>query len=521
MTINTIAKIANESYRKKFNRKENINGYEYIESLSNDKLAVYRKNNEYILSSRGTSFDPSRRNDDIAADLAILKGTEKHSQIFQTRIKNIENIIRQIKSNNPDSKIELTGHSLGGQTSIQAMNNKFINDNVTKVITFNPGTSPLSKFTGDSSKIENHIVKGDPISQFKVPGEKIEYSSKRKVTPINLGINLFTSGFTQKQLNGIANNHSMNLFITPGEISVKRGEKTIIKKIEEIQEVSTSIKGALKTVKTIGAASQKFKKLARGGRAVVKGVKSLQKLEVVAAAESTNPILDAILLIDWGVNKVQRAKQAKELLENLGDRADLEEHNKQPYLTRSVRVELYGEFLAAAKEALEEEEPTSDKYKKAKFYLSHPGVFWFKTRNFADNSSLASRAEIIGLEIGSSKRFNEFLGQTSLSDLELTQPKVITQEELDAENKKIMDRDRNQILESRDSLSPLQNRRDYNGHKNILEISSEVDSQFLKGHPDFEFSKNVLGLGINVSRERQKRFQELYRRGIVRRPGTL
>jgi dienelactone hydrolase len=90
-------------------------------------------------------------------------------------VKRTENIVKELKAKSPESKIYLTGHSLGGSTAHEAMvKSPVVRENVEALHTFNAGTSPLqSKGLAKSNKAykvvaaksTHHAVQNDLISQ--------------------------------------------------------------------------------------------------------------------------------------------------------------------------------------------------------------------------------------------------------------------------------------------------------------------------------------------------------------------
>lgn len=151
--------------------------YSRVTDLSSPDISTYKHNvnSHYIVSHRGTDIGATKASKQIKADLAILVGDKSHDKLHKERVKETERIVKQLKSTAPDSKIYLTGHSLGGSSSHHAVvKSPIVRDSIEQLHTFNAGTSPLqSKGLAKSNKAyktiaaksTHHAVEGDAISQ--------------------------------------------------------------------------------------------------------------------------------------------------------------------------------------------------------------------------------------------------------------------------------------------------------------------------------------------------------------------
>jgi len=171
-TVQELAKASEAAYSQSAPE-----GYSRLDELSTPDISTYKHqvNPHYIIAHRGTDIGATKANKQIKADLAILIGNKSHDKLHKERVKQTEKIVKELKAKTPESKIYLTGHSLGGSTAHHAMvKSPTVRENVTALHTFNAGTSPLqSKGLAKSnkaykviaSKSTHHAVQGDLISQ--------------------------------------------------------------------------------------------------------------------------------------------------------------------------------------------------------------------------------------------------------------------------------------------------------------------------------------------------------------------
>jgi hypothetical protein len=169
--------------------------YHRMHELSTPDISTFRHkaNPFYIVSHRGTNLHGPTAKRDLKADLKILVGDSSQTKFLKDRTIETERIIKQIKYNEPDHKIHLTGHSLGAVSSQNAMiKSKIVRDGVDTHNTFNAGTSPF-KMKGLSSKnpaykhiadkSTHHRIEGDDISgniKSNMIGKLKTYKSTRK-----------------------------------------------------------------------------------------------------------------------------------------------------------------------------------------------------------------------------------------------------------------------------------------------------------------------------------------------------
>ena len=180
---------------KKTNDLIKDTGYEVAPKLSNRQITTYKDNEgNFNISHRGTCFSCPNKIKDVISDVALAVGI--NTKQSKNRLKRTEEIIDKIKMNNPNAKINMSGHSLGGHTSSYAIaNSKKIRDNVNKLNTYNAGATPLIKNRGLQisadvkkeldKKVEHHRKAGDAISGGLLVNNPFGKVSTYKASSIN------------------------------------------------------------------------------------------------------------------------------------------------------------------------------------------------------------------------------------------------------------------------------------------------------------------------------------------------
>ena len=131
----------------------------------NDALTIKRPNNEYILAVRGTRITNIS---DLISDEQILVGANVN------RFDKIEKVYTGLRAQNPNAKITVTGHSLGGYVAKHLADKYEFTDKKLDMVGFDVATSPIHIGMTIASAIEapelipGMIVKGvaDSVSHY-------------------------------------------------------------------------------------------------------------------------------------------------------------------------------------------------------------------------------------------------------------------------------------------------------------------------------------------------------------------
>lgn len=99
-----------------------------------DALTIKRPNNDYILAVRGTR--PTNISD-LISDEQILVNTKVN------RVEKVEKLYNSLREKNPNSKITITGHSLGGYVANAIADKYEFKDKKLDMVGFDVAASPL------------------------------------------------------------------------------------------------------------------------------------------------------------------------------------------------------------------------------------------------------------------------------------------------------------------------------------------------------------------------------------------
>lgn len=135
------------------------------EFSDNDALTIKRPNNEYILAVRGTR--PTNISD-LISDEQILVGGNVN------RFDKIDKVYNSLRAQNPNSKITVTGHSLGGYVAKSLADKYEFKDKKLDMVGFDVAASPIhigatvATAIGAPELIPGMIAKGigDSISRY-------------------------------------------------------------------------------------------------------------------------------------------------------------------------------------------------------------------------------------------------------------------------------------------------------------------------------------------------------------------
>ena len=114
------------------------------EFSDNDALTIKRPNNEYILAVRGTR--PTNISD-LISDEQILVGANVN------RFDKIDKIYTSLRAQNPNAKITITGHSLGGYVAKHLADKYEFKDKKLDMVGFDVAASPIHVGTQIASAV--------------------------------------------------------------------------------------------------------------------------------------------------------------------------------------------------------------------------------------------------------------------------------------------------------------------------------------------------------------------------------
>lgn len=229
--VSTLAQASESAYSDTVPRN-----YLKVNELSTPDISTYKHetNPHYIVAHRGTDLHSDTKNKQIKADLNILLGNTNQSKLHKERTKKTEEIVRAIKEKDPEHKIHLTGHSLGGHTAHHAMvKSPYVRENVTSLNTFNAGSSPLqSKGIAKSNKAystiarksTHHRIAGDEISasvKSNLIGSHKTYKNKQKPSLGKVILNIAEPLLTRSPLGKLVHFGATKLVDTLSSHSLK------------------------------------------------------------------------------------------------------------------------------------------------------------------------------------------------------------------------------------------------------------------------------------------------------------
>jgi hypothetical protein len=153
---NIYALAAKDVYNK---NRQSLEGYKYDASLSNKEMAVYKSNNEIIISFRGSQT----LGDWAFTDTMLARGV----LIYTPRFRRNLSVVKKIITENPGDAFVFVGHSLGGSIAIEMT--KYFKDTGQNIraVTFNAGTT-IGTSKNKELDITHYHTKGDVVSALGV-----------------------------------------------------------------------------------------------------------------------------------------------------------------------------------------------------------------------------------------------------------------------------------------------------------------------------------------------------------------
>jgi len=155
-----LSNLAYEYYDKPYevaeaNMKKYLPKHEILPEFSDSNSVVVKKNNDVIISYRGTNpLNPS----DLLADTKIATGLPLTDRFNEAQKK-----YEAVRATYPDANITTTGHSLGGTLGYSVAKNNQLDGHF-----FNMGSSPVDIFSSGTTKPVNiYHTFGDLVSVSK------------------------------------------------------------------------------------------------------------------------------------------------------------------------------------------------------------------------------------------------------------------------------------------------------------------------------------------------------------------
>tara|TARA_R100000734_G_C3319038_1_gene114109 strand:+ start:2193 stop:2822 length:630 start_codon:yes stop_codon:yes gene_type:complete len=185
------ANLSAEAYKRE-DRKRKYEGYIHDNELSDVRHAIYYnpEKNHTVLAVRGTRTDLSQDSIEDLVD-SDLGGIVFGNLTATRRYKQAQTKLRQAQQKYKGSKLDLTGHSLGGRTVEElGAREKGINE----VHSYNPGSFAKDALTdieckysfstqckNRKNRVHRYTVEGDLLSLTSHTGQGIkEHSHKKK-----------------------------------------------------------------------------------------------------------------------------------------------------------------------------------------------------------------------------------------------------------------------------------------------------------------------------------------------------
>jgi hypothetical protein len=154
---------ANEETNKQIKTALGENHSLVPEFSDRDTLTIKRPNNDYILAVRGTR--PTNISD-LISDEQILINTKVN------RVEKVDKIYNALREKNPNSKITLTGHSLGSFTAKAIADKYEFKDKKLDMVGFDNPVSPLGVpdllVQGVAHHLKQHLLAGSEYGNHRI-----------------------------------------------------------------------------------------------------------------------------------------------------------------------------------------------------------------------------------------------------------------------------------------------------------------------------------------------------------------
>ena len=180
------AEIVQETYRAKQGAKieDNIDGFKPTITDS-DLITLWEKDDKTIFAIRGIDFgsEKSELLQMATKSFFTANDEEDFGSIYKKNLDEVEKILLDYQSQNPDKTIILTGHSRGGRLSLN-LGRKY--DLETR--SFNPATNFLESerdYNHDVSKIHTYMTKGDIVPKYQRAVKKLNEENNYVVKNYN------------------------------------------------------------------------------------------------------------------------------------------------------------------------------------------------------------------------------------------------------------------------------------------------------------------------------------------------
>lgn len=157
-----------------------FNGYKIDPSSDENVMGMYHNDKQHLhINHRGTSKPM-----DLLSDRLKLAGLERFDPQYNARRKHTKQMIKSY----PDAKhVSLSGHSLAGDTVLQALHKSpSLAKHIDEVKIFNPFN--VSKYEKDKDlhkKVEIHRTKSDLVSIIKQPYKTVVHNKDKIQQPLD------------------------------------------------------------------------------------------------------------------------------------------------------------------------------------------------------------------------------------------------------------------------------------------------------------------------------------------------